>query len=411
MKTLFLNPSSGIAGDMLVGALLDLGADVPAFWKGLRSLPLGDDEWSASADKVVKSGVTATRFLVECARPRAHGEEHHHAHGRQLAEIVGIIESAAIGATAKERAISVFQLLAEAKGHVHGIAPEKVHFHEVGAVDAIIDIVGACLALDLLEVERLVFAPPALGGGTVRCAHGVLPVPTPAVARLLHDVPTQLGPDVGELTTPTGAALLKALGEHVAEAVPGRILASGYGAGTKDLPDRPNVLQAILIDADAADPRQALAAVDIIECNIDDMPGEHLSHIIPKLLEAGALDVAVVPCLMKKGRQGMIVQVAVPPAQREELAELLLRQTTTFGVRWRREQRLTLAREVRTVDTEFGPIQVKLGYFPGTGELIRLAPEYDSCRRAADESGRPFAEVYNAAHQAAADGCRDGARD
>ena len=461
MITLVLNPASGIAGDMLVAALLDLGAGTDEFWRRLRSLPLGDDEWQATATRVVRGGVQATYFAVTAgaapartsraaakrvtkatkrpshshahAHPHTHEAEHKHDHEheaehdhphahsaaptarahthagphRHLPEILGLLARADLPAAVRERASATFRLLAQAEGAIHGLAPEAVHFHEVGAVDAIIDITAACLAAHTLGVAQAWHLPPSLGGGTVRCEHGIMPVPAPAVARLLIGVPTRLGPAVGELTTPTGAALLRALASPLAAPLAGTIRGLGYGAGTRELADRPNVLQALLYDTAATGPAAEAQSVAVLECNLDDLPGARLSHILPKLLAAGALDVAVLPCLMKKGRQGMVVQVLCAPDQRPALTELLLRETSTFGVRWHLAERRTLAREVRTIATTLGPVEVKLGYLAPGGELLRLAPEYESCRALAEQTGKSLEYIYELALAAAHRACRE----
>jgi uncharacterized protein (TIGR00299 family) protein len=408
MKTLLLNPCSGIAGDMLVGALLDLGADTPQFWTTLRTLPLPAASWQAEVVGVQRFGIGAKHYRVswhEGLQPVARGKGRlvqaggaGHAH-RRLPEVLAILAGSGLSERAQAAACRTFQLLAEAEGQVHGIAPAEVHFHEVGAVDAIADIAGACLAADLLDVGRVISGPVALGSGTVKCEHGVMPVPAPAVARLLIGVPTLCGTASGELTTPTGAALLRGLGAEFVPAPPGRLLASGYGAGTKDFPGHANVLQALLLETAAADPTPT--RIVVLECTVDDMTGELLGHLVPRLLAAGALDAALFPCTMKKGRPGIQVQVLAEPARREALARLLLAETTTFGVRWHEADRLVLRRAGRTVATAVGELELKLGYCPESGRLLRVTPEYESCRAAAERTGRPLAEVYALAQQAA----------
>lgn len=495
MKTLYLNPSAGIAGDMTVGALLALGADTELFWSTLRSLPLAADEWKVRSEATLKNGIGATQFHVVVLepqdepgrrpgqtqaaageasapvatagglqtptlsgvfepvtkRPHAHvstpGHTHDHAHDhthphdhaqgqahshgaggvhshrhahhhRHLPQILEIIAESGMSATAKARATRVFHALAAAEARVHAVPPEKVHFHEVGAVDAIADICGTCIALDVLGVERIVCGPVALGGGTVRCDHGIMPVPAPATAYLLEGFETRLGPAQGELTTPTGAAILRALVDAHEPQVRGRIRAVGYGAGTKDFDTHANVLQALLLDetptatpaAGAAPEATADATptqIVLLACTLDDMPGEQVGHLIPTLMAAGALDVAVTPCLMKKGRQGMNVQVMASADRRADLADLLLRHTSTFGVRWHAAERLVLRRRMVNVDTPLGQVDVKLGYHPATGELLRIAPEYESCARVAAATQRPLAEVYERALAAATAAYRD----
>lgn len=426
MRVLHLNPRTGIAGDMLTAALLDLGADRPEFWTHLeRLLPPGSG-CRAEVRPDCSRGLAGRRFQVsyrhefidEAPRsandppwpqpgPHQHGEHAHahahhqpahgHAHHgphRHLADILELIGASALPPRVQERASRAFTLLAEAEGKVHGRPPAEVHFHEVGALDAIVDICGACLAVELLGVARVTSTAPALGAGTVRCQHGVLPVPGPAVAALLAGVPVKTGPDFGELTTPTGAALLRALVDEFTDQVAGRLLVTGYGLGTKELPDRPNALQAMLLEQTIGD--DSPTAVAVLECNLDDMPGERLSYLFPKLLEQGALDLIVLPGTMKKSRQGMLLQVLAPPERRAALVELLLRETSTFGVRYHLAERTVLRREFAEAPTPLGPVRVKLGFLPD-GELLHWAPEYESCRAVAERSGRPLAEVYELA--------------
>ncbi len=399
MRTLCLNPTTGVAGDMLTAALLDAGADGDEFWALLRGLPLPAEEWSVRIEDVVSGGIAAKHFVVDWQEHHHHHHDHGHHHGRHLPEIVKIIEDSALPEPVKINAKRTLELLAEAEAAVHRTTPDKVHFHEVGAVDAIADICGACLALHLLAVDRVVCGIVPLGSGTVTCDHGELPVPAPAVVRLLADVPVCLGTHKGELTTPTGAALLKTLVDAFETPAAGRLTARGYGAGTRKFEAAPNVLQALVLESDGAG---TTPPVCVIECNLDDLPGEQLSHLIPVLLEAGALDVIVVPCLMKKGRQGMLVQVLCQPDDRDRLARLLLRETTSFGVRHYVAGRLCLDRRRETVKTEFGDIRVKIGIAPESGEVWQTAPEYEDCAAAARQHGVPLQQVYAAARQAVA---------
>jgi len=402
MKTLFLNPTAGIAGDMLAAALLDAGADTPEFHEQLARIDMPCESWQASVEETVRHGIRAKHFQVtvngDTVTPDSdHHHDHHHQRGRNLGDILDIINAAPIAESAKVRACGVFNRLAAAEGTVHNCAPAKVHFHEVGAVDAIVDIVAVSLAMDFLSIEQVICAPVAVGSGTVECSHGVMPVPAPAVAELLRDVPTVFGTAPCELTTPTGAALLTELCQDFSGRHAGRIISTGYGAGTRELETQANVLQAIVCQGDAP----GKADIVVVECNIDDMPGEWFSHVGPSLFEAGALDVAMIPCTMKKGRPGTILQVMTTNDRRSALVDLLLRETTTFGVRWYTAQRHVLERKIIKVDTTFGVISVKLGFTPDSGALIRVAPEYESCRLAARDSDSPLAVVYEAAAAAA----------
>jgi uncharacterized protein (TIGR00299 family) protein len=404
VKTLFINPISGIAGDMFVGALLDAGADTADFWQQLNAIAMPCESWEAGSEPVMRRGIAATHFTVTVNGDAVtshndthggHGHSHHH--GRHLGEIIEIISAAAIAESAKTRACRVFELLAAAEGKIHKKSPDAVHFHEVGAVDAIADIVGACLALDVLGVDSVVSTAVAVGGGTVNCSHGVMPVPAPAVAELLTDVPVLFGTADFELTTPTGAALLTALTADFSGRSRGTIVSSGYGAGTRDLEHHANVLQVVLTEFAG----KAADTVDLIECNIDDMPGEWFSHITPTLLDAGALDVTIVPCTMKKGRPGTVLQVMAANADRQALVDILFAETTTFGVRWHTAERQVLSRKNIEVDTTYGVISVKLGFAQEGGALMRIAPEYESCRAAAAANSCPLSAVYEAATAAA----------
>ncbi|MBN4074160.1 nickel pincer cofactor biosynthesis protein LarC, partial [bacterium AH-315-E10] len=392
--TLFINPTSGIAGDMFVASLLALGRFTEEdLLKQLKTLSLPADEWSLTVKKVLKHGIGATHVDVH-----VHDHSHDHHHGRHLSEIVTIINNSTLSLLVKEKAIAIFNALGEAEASVHQIDIEKIHFHEVGAVDAIIDIVGACIALELLDVNRVVFAPVELGSGTVKCAHGTMPVPVPAVSRLLEGIPTVIGTLKGECCTPTGAAIVKVIADSFAGQVAGSIQASGYGAGTRDYDDHANVLQAILIDESVKSGHTtSFDEVAVIECNIDDMSGEQLTHIIPNFIAAGALDVVVIPCLMKKGRQGMVLQLICDLAEREALAKLILTETTSFGVRMYRTERLKLSRKIETIETAFGKIRVKLGFCPDTSALLHIAPEYEDCSTAAKQHRARYAEVYESA--------------
>jgi pyridinium-3,5-bisthiocarboxylic acid mononucleotide nickel chelatase len=438
MRTLFLNPVTGIAGDMLVAALLDLGADTPEYWAELARLPLPPASWQAKVERVMRGGMAARHFSVvyrdeadgpwqsesttstggvepEPLAPVAAGlgkrakqlllaPGQDHPHGRRLPEILALINRSPFDPWVKGKASKAFELLAAAEGKVHNQPTAAVHFHEVGAVDAIVDVLAACLACHHLGVTRIVSSPPALGGGTVRCAHGLMPVPVPAVVNLLVGQPSRLGPQLGELTTPTGAALLMALADDISERPQsGTLVATGYGAGTREFADRPNVLQAVLLESQAAAVPEAGThdEVVVLECNLDDLPGQRLTHLIPQLLAAGALDVASFPCLMKKGRQGFMLQVLAPPAAREALVTLLLRESSSFGVRWHHAERRILARRFLTVATPWGEVRVKLGSMTATSPPLQVAPEYEDCRALAERSGRRFAEVHEAALTAA----------
>jgi hypothetical protein len=400
---------------MLVAALLDAGAESPEFWSEIQKLPLAENKCEVRSEKVMKKGIGARRFEViidgddtddqHVHHDHAHDHDHKHDHAdhhdhdhRSLADVLAIIHGCAIADSAKTRAAAAFRYLAQAEATVHGMTLETIHFHEVGAFDAIVDIMAACVALDLLDVSEVVCAPVAVGSGTVHCAHGDMPVPVPAVVELLRGVPTVLGSERGELTTPTGAALLRAFKPRFQLRASGSIAAVGYGAGKRDLVSCANAVQVLVLEAASDD---SATEVAVIEATLDDMPGEHLSHVLPALLEVGALDVCVFPCTMKKNRQGMLLQILALPEHRKQLCEAVLRQTTSFGVRWYLAKRMVLARELVRIQTAFGEIAVKFGRIDGDVQFLRIAPEYESCAEAARKSGVTYAEVYDAATAAA----------
>jgi hypothetical protein len=362
---------SGLAGDMLVGALADAGADRQEITRVLASLaPAATIEW----DRVKRRGMAAEKFRVRVEEPQKH---------RHLSGILKIIEAAEMPPQVKTNAARVFQKLGEAEALAHGIPIEKVHFHEVGAIDSICDIVGACLAFDQLKVDRIYCSPVNVGSGTVNTEHGVLPVPAPATARLLENKPVySRGPAI-ELTTPTGAAILSTLAEDFGSMPAMRIRSSGYGAGDRDFTEHANVVRVMIGDASGA---RETTTVSVIEANIDDASPQVIAWAAEKLLEAGALDALVLPAQMKKGRPGVVLQVIAAPEKREELVTILFRETTTLGVRFYSAERRVQAREWREVTTPHGNVRIKIGE-------SGFAPEYEDARRIASESGVPLKDI------------------
>jgi len=364
--TCYLDAFSGISGDMLVGALADAGADTDAIAAAVSSLNAGAE---VSFEKVKRNGIGATKYHVAAAETHTH---------RHLAHIVKMIEKGALVPRARQNAIAIFRRLGEAEAQVHQIAIEKVHFHEVGAVDSIADIVGAAVAFDLLDVDTIVCSPVNVGSGTVRAEHGVLPVPAPATALLLNGAPVySRGPAV-ELTTPTGAAVAATLSQRFGPLPPMRISRTGFGAGTRDFPEHANVLRVILGEPTGADESLSVA---VIEANIDDLNPQVLAYAMEKLLEFGALDVSLQPILMKKGRAGHLLRVIARPEDREALAQIVFSETSTFGLRIYAAERRVQARSWKEVNTQYGKVRVKVsseGYY---------APEYEDCRKLALASG------------------------
>ena len=364
--TCYLDAFSGISGDMLVGALADAGADTDAIAAAVSSLNAGAE---VSFEKVKRNGIGATKYHVAAAETHTH---------RHLSHIVKMIEKGALAPRARENAIAIFRRLGEAEAQVHQISIEKVHFHEVGAVDSIADIVGAAVAFDLLDVDTIVCSAVNVGSGTVHAEHGVLPVPAPATALLLNGAPVySRGPAV-ELTTPTGAAVAATLSQRFGPLPPMRISRTGFGAGTRDFPEHANVLRVILGEPTGADESLSVA---VIEANIDDLNPQVLAYAMEKLLEFGALDVSLQPIVMKKGRAGHLLRVIARPEDREALAQIVFSETSTFGLRIYAAERRVQARSWKEVNTQYGKVRVKVsseGYY---------APEYEDCRKLALASG------------------------
>jgi uncharacterized protein (TIGR00299 family) protein len=368
----YLDAFSGISGDMLVGALADAGADHAAIIDAVASLDTGA---VLSFERVKRCGIAATKFHVAMQESHAH---------RHLAHILKMIEKAALPERAKHNAAAVFQRLAEAEAAVHQVSVEHVHFHEVGAADSIADIVGACVAFELLGVTSVVSAPLNVGSGTASTAHGLLPVPAPATAALLRGKPIYSDGPAKELTTPTGAALAVTLAREFGGMPPIKIAASGYGAGGYDFPDRANVLRVILGEETGA---AEATTITVLEANIDDLSPQILAYAMDRLLEKGALDVTLQPVEMKKGRPGTLLRVLACPEDRETLVQTIFAETSTLGLRTYTAERRVQARHWVDLDTAHGKIRMKVS---GEGAY---APEYEDCRRIALESGVPLKQI------------------
>ncbi len=374
MKIGYLDCCAGVAGDMWVGALLDAGLPFAAVERTVAALPLPGV--SVRQHRVLRAGLGAVQFEV-C---RAPGPRPH----RHLADIVAILERAAIPARVRQRAVQVFTVLAEAEATVHRTSVDAVHFHEVGAEDTIVDVVCACAGIEELGLERLYASPVAVGSGVVHCEHGTLPVPAPATAALLTGVPVVAGSVAGEATTPTGAALLKVWVAEFAPALTWVPERSGYGAGERDPDALPNVLR-LTVGHTAAAPAHAVETVLELQCTLDTASGEQLAYLIDGALARGAVDAHVQAVHMKKGRPGQLLSVLCPPAQRDALLEFLLEESTSLGVRWRSLQRAVLERWGEAVDTEWGVVRYKVWRAPG-GDVLRR-PEEDEVRRLLVETG------------------------
>lgn len=383
MKVAYFDTFSGISGDMTVGALLHLGVALEDLQAELAKLPLTG--YRISRAKREYSGIRATKFEVEVNQPL---EE------RSFRAIARLLRESELLPQVKETAMRVFTVLAEAEGRVHGIAPGAVHFHEVGAIDSIVDIVGTAFGLHTLGIEKVFASVLPMGKGLVPSRHGVLPVPAPATVELLKGLCIRLEDGSAEMVTPTGAAILAALAQQ--GALPSlRLSAVGYGAGERTLPDRPNLLRVLVGDA-VATPREEQMVV--LETNIDDLNPELYEHVVECLFAAGARDVSLTPIQMKKNRPGVLLWVLGEVTEREKLSAILFAETSTLGIRSYLVTRVALQREVKEVVTPYGKVRVKLAHAPNGS--VNVAPEYEDCKRLARDKGVPLKLVYEAAIRA-----------
>ncbi|MFW6189195.1 MAG: nickel pincer cofactor biosynthesis protein LarC [Planctomycetota bacterium] len=388
MKIAYLDCFSGISGNMCLGALVDAGVPLQSIESVLRRLPVSG--WEFVCRKVVRGGVGATFVDVEL------DASEHHPH-RGLSDVLDIIEGGDLPPEVAEDGAAVFRNLAEAEAKVHDTDMDSIHFHEVGAVDAICDIVGTVFGLHELGVECVLFSVVRLGGGTVEAAHGRLPVPAPATAELLKGVPTAGGPVEMELTTPTGAAVLKTLGEPSPQWPQMSIERLGYGAGGRDPEGVPNTLRLAVGNSESNSETES-DCVWVLEANLDDMTGEEIGYCTEKLLSGGALDAFTAPVQMKKNRPGVRLTVLCPPERLRSVEELLWRHTSTLGVRRSLWQRSKLGREFRRVETPWGEVRVKVAL--RGGRVMRAAPEFEDCRAVAEANDVPLRRVYSAAMRA-----------
>lgn len=380
MKTLFFDCFAGISGDMTVAALLDLGVPLEALQSGLAALSLPAGSYRLEAGRTSRHGIGAMQFIVHVA--------HHQPH-RHYRDIAEMIDQSRLPARVKERAQLVFLRLAEAEARVHGVEIDRVHFHEVGGVDSIVDIVGTAICLEHLGIGAIHASPLPLGSGYVETAHGRLPVPAPATAELLKGIPVHgdIGP--GERVTPTGAAIAAALSAGFGGAPAMTVRGIGCGAGSREFADLPNILRVVLGETSASLSRDEIV---VAETHIDDMNTEILGYVMERLLQGGALDVAFSPLQMKKNRPGVKLTILSSPEKLDELARLVLRETTAAGVRYYPANRLVLGRAGEERETSLGRVRVKS--FDLGGEPLRMAPEFEECRRIAEEKQLPLREVY-----------------
>jgi pyridinium-3,5-bisthiocarboxylic acid mononucleotide nickel chelatase len=428
MRIAYLDCFSGISGDMFLGALVDAGVSPKLLEDTVEALEIGA---RLEISRVVRGGISATKVDVyahgEKDLPRevfweqhtdhAHDHDsshehshaashkhprHDHGHGRGLTEIRAIIEKAAINGTAKATAIRIFEALGEAEAEIHNTSIEQVHFHEVGAVDALVDIVCAAVGAESLAVEEWVCSPLNVGGGTVKCAHGTLPVPAPATLKLLRNAPVySSGPQV-ELVTPTGAAIVKTLSARFTPFPAMKVERAGYGAGTREFPEHPNLLRLTIGEAATTEGASLSASIGsdkiaVLEANLDDLSPQVLAYAMERLLAEGALDVFSVPVQMKKGRPGALLTVLAKLEDANRLTRTIFAETTTLGVRRREEQRQTLSRRWETVATTWGPVRIKIANM--NGHVSNYAPEYEDCRTLAGAQHVPLRTVMQEAIQ------------
>jgi uncharacterized protein (TIGR00299 family) protein len=412
MRILYFDCFNGASGDMILGALLDAGLPLDALREALGSLAIED--FDVTSERVLRAGVSATKFrLIERGAPAAVAYQHKHSHQshgndheppsrpshphdhrhRSLPEIYAHIDRSALTAAGKTRAKALFERLAVAEAAIHQMPVERVHLHEVGALDSIVDIVGAVFALDWFKADRVVVSPLNVGRGMVHSAHGVFPVPAPATVSLLGDAPIfSRGPEA-ELLTPTGALLLTGYAAEFGPIPPMRISARGYGAGERDFKETPNVLRVLVGDAAAH-----THTVTVVECEIDDMNPQLFGPLMDRLYQASALEVFYVPVQMKKNRPGILVTVLVAPNGREAVADVLFRETTTIGVRYSDWQRECLTREIVPLDTAYGAVRIKVARRGST--VMNAQPEFDDCASRAVEHGVATKDVHAAALKA-----------
>lgn len=443
MKTLYLDIFSGISGDMFIGAMLDLGVDAQKLEQELKKLKL--DGYHLHTSRKQKSGIEGVKFDVHLEHEHSHehvhadgtkhshahhhghhthhshshshgsildmkfhahdedehehGHEHDHQHGRNFSEIKKLISQSDLSSWVKEKSIAVFQRIAAAEGKIHGHPADEVHFHEVGAVDSIVDIVGACVCLELLGQPRVLAAPVIEGTGFIHCAHGRFPIPAPATLEIFaaRGVNVSQCEEPHELITPTGAALLAEFAENFAPVQNFKPEKIGYGLGTRDNKTRPNVLRALL-----GENTQTASGLDwetdtiaVLETNLDDIAPEILGDFVERALAAGALDVFHTPVQMKKNRPGVLLTVLCAAGDADKFSEMLLRETSAFGVRRTLTERRKLKRDFATIKTQHGEVTVKLGRL--NGKIVQAAPEYESCRALAAKHQLPLRQIYEAA--------------
>ena len=425
MKTLYLDIFSGISGDMFLGAMVDLGVDFDALEAELKKLKL--EGYTLSANRRQKCAIDGVKFDVHLAdggegdhshshshdhshehshshdhehsHEHSHGSDDGHGHSRNFAQISEMIHKSTLSDWVKQKSVAVFQRVANAEGKIHGMPPFEVHFHEVGAVDSIVDIVGGCIALELLGKPRVRSGPVIEGTGFIMCAHGRFPIPAPATLNILAErgVAITQCEEPNELITPTGAALIAEFAEDfgpMQNLTPEKV---AFGLGTRDCETRPNVLRAVLGKETTSTGGNdwETDTISVLETNLDDISSEVLGDFVERALKAGALDVVHTPIQMKKNRPGVQLSVLCAEGDADKFSEMILRESSAFGVRRTLTERRKLQRETKTVSTPHGEVTVKLGLL--NGEIVQVAPEYESCRAIAAQADVPLKAVYDAA--------------
>ena len=378
MNIAYFDCFSGVSGDMALGALIDLGVPIEALTAGMKQLPL--DNWSIETRRERRGAIEGMRVIISA------GEQPH----RTFSDIQTIFNESGLDPRVREKSLAIFERIADAEGHVHGVPSHHVHFHEVGAVDSILDIAGVAFCLEYLKVEKIYSSPVPLGRGFVKTEHGTIPLPAPATSILLSGVPVYGLPVEREFVTPTGAAIIATLAEAYGPIPKMTLLKTGYGAGTNPAGDPPNLLRIWLGQEKAPFIARDLI---IIEANIDDMNPEFYNYVSGKLFALGALDVSLIAVQMKKNRPGVLLRVLIEPSMETAAAEMIFSETSTLGIRVQDVKRIEIPREEKTVSTVFGQCKVKLAHLPNGSE--RLIPEYEECRRIAEETGTPLPDVYS----------------
>jgi uncharacterized protein (TIGR00299 family) protein len=390
LKIAYFDCYAGASGDMILGALLDAGLTIDHLREEIAKLHLS--HYQLSVEKVVKQGIGGSQAHVLI------DQDFHHHHHRHLSHIQKIIESSDLEAAVKDKSIAIFVRLAEAEARVHRSDAESVHFHEVGAMDAIIDVVGGVIGLTALGIEKVVCSPLHVGSGSIQCAHGILPVPAPATAELIKGKPVYSTGVEGELLTPTGAAILTTLAAEFGTMPSMTVRDIGYGAGTADR-GIPNLLRVAIGDAKDELGDYEIEQTALIETNIDDMNPQMYDYLIKRLLKEGALDVFLTSVQMKKNRPGTLLSVICKPDAVGTFADILMQETTTIGLRWHLHHRIKAHRLIRQIDTAYGPIQIKLAQ--KNGHITNLTPEYDDCQRVARDQHIPLKRVMDEVRSAA----------